>query len=1207
MDSLCFSKWCSLLAVSVLRTRSKFSVFLSATMHLQRSSQVSSSPAFPLPLPFPGIFARMPPGLSAAKRKRIHFRRALHVVVMALNFWWSGSCFIPLEHLERAPSKGQQLLLRRLSSLMLADGPLENFEVLQSGRRFHQLIARLSEISDAVTKLGVGSGPYEAVYPGHDVPLDNSTFPELEPYKSLDASRLRVVGEGVFDASPFLSPELCMAYRYPDVLLFDKTPEIYEYPQRMDSAAEIAALAKLWDAKGLLHIHDTDIQAARKYELVRVFNCLKNSSVDRQIGDRRGRNSVEMRIAGPSSSLPTGPDLLDLSIDASVSTFSIICTDRRDFYHQFQTSLNRTFSNTVGPRIPMELLKDTRAFEAFATASRLKPRSRLDMGDRLGFSQRQAFPKCPPGTCMVAFKSIFQGDHAGVEIATSAHEGLLKSGGLLEDDTRVCSDQPFKGDTLCQGLVIDDFFAIASVPRSLLVDSPAERCFKTAKHLYAQYDILGSDDKDVVGARKAKIIGACVNASDQCQNRGHVLVSAPAEKRYALSWVSLQICQLSHTTDSLHLCVLGGWTSVLMYRRPFMSILQKAFHLVDMSKFDASLPKMIGLSRQVATEFTLLSVLVPLCISDVAVDFCDRLFATDASLNKGAIVSARIDPKVMQVLWKSCRSKGGYSKLLSPEQSVLARCIDFEEEPVIVEEPVRRPLAFRFDFVEVFAGASTVTEKVAARGFSVCCPIDITISSELNMACVHVVEWLIHLVQNHFVKAVMIEPPCTTFSIMRRPALRSKQQPFGFDLQDRQTTVGTKLAHRALQLLGVCSRYGISGILENPWSSKMKYLPAWRLLESDPHCTLVRCDSCAYGSIHLKAFAFLCVWTCTESIAHRCNGLHQHVPVEGSYTKNSATYVPRLAEALAEAMIIGIRRIEAFQDGLALGKVEGLENQLINELSLALPWTLDSVWTYRVSAHINVLELAAVVRLVSRLVTKGICLRVVILVDSNVVRCAASKGRSSSKALTKALVRLAALSVVGGIYVVFGFVPTRYNPSDDPTRDVQLRGPIPGLDLATWDRRDLFSLASLLRLKRWASNWVRLVLSILGSSSLRFSDRSLFRSPAFPFGLSVSSSTARSPSFPLDFDSTLGFPGEGPWQFTGCLVSFRGFGLCFLASLSQSHGVIFPRNSGDIGRQLQRSARPPLQEGRPVTGVTSQHRASYLGLFEEWIRSLGLF
>ena len=131
-----------------------------------------------------------------------------------------------------------------------------------------------------------------------------------------------------------------------------------------------------------------------------------------------------------------------------------------------------------------------------------------------------------------------------------------------------------------QGLVIDDYFALSKVPKGVLVQSPSEQCLSVSKALYSSFGIKGSDDKDVVGERKAKIIGACVNASEQCQSRGHVLISAPAEKRYALSWVSLQVAQLTHTSDSLHLCLIGGWMSLLMFRRPMMSILQKAFHLL---------------------------------------------------------------------------------------------------------------------------------------------------------------------------------------------------------------------------------------------------------------------------------------------------------------------------------------------------------------------------------------------------------------------------------------------------------------------------------------------------------------------------------------------------------------------------------------------------------------------------------------------------
>ena len=1209
VDMLSFARWCSLLTVSVLRTRSPFSIFLRATLHLERGLVASSSPAFPLPVPFPGIFAKMPPGLSSAKRRRCHFQRALHVMVMALNYWWSSSSFIPLELLERAPSASQQRIFRRLASLMLADGPREPFEVLRCGRRFPQLVARLSELSQAVTKLGAGASSYDRSFAGHDVPLNNSLFDELEPYRSLNASRLKVVGQGSFDATPYLSPELCMAYRFPDALLIDRVPKAFEYSQKLDSLDEVVALARLWDARGLLHIHDVDIQKGARHELVRVFNCLKNAQCDRQIGDRRGRNAVEMRVLGPSASLPTGADLLDFALDVRSETLSIICTDRKDFYHQFATTGNRTRSNTVGPRIPLELLRDTEAMKAFAAAKVAKKQDRLKAGDGLGFSGRQLFPKCPDGFGMASFQSIFQGDHAGVEIATCAHEGLLQSIGLLQEESRVESSGPFKGQGLCEGLVIDDYFAISTVrPGSL--SSPSIERFQACKKVYNHLGIMGSDDKDVVGARKAKVIGACIDASPKCQDRGHVLVSSPSEKRYALSWISLQICQLTHTTDALHLCVLGGWTSALLFRRPLMSILQKAFHVVDISKFDAAHPKLVPLSRKVASELTILSVLAPLCVADIAVGFGDHLYATDASLGKGAIVSSKVEARIMECLWRSCRSKGGYSKLLSPSQSVLSRCLDFEEVEQPVQEEIKRPLAFRFDFIEIFAGAATVTAHMSALGFSVGCPIDLSHDPELDMTHVHVLDWILHLVVNRYVRSVMVEPPCTTFSIMRKPPLRSKYYPFGFEPNDPQTLTGTLLGYRALQILQACARCGITCVLENPWTSLIKNLPPWKDILSHPECELVRCDSCAYGSPHLKAFAFLCVWAETSYISLRCCGDHEHVPVQGALTKKSAIYVNDLAAALAKVMAQGIDRLAHFDSIFQPQDSSGLEGQLVNELALSQSWTCEAVWTFKIVSHINLLELSAVVHLIGRLVKRGISKRIVVLVDSNVVRCAASKGRSSSRALSKALSKLATLSVVGGLYVVFGFCPTRLNPADDPTRDVELRGSIPGLNLAAWDRLDLYRLASLPKLRRWSSNWVRLVIGLLGPRVLLFTDRSEFRVPPFPFGLCAASSVSvqlDDPYNPLDFDSTLGFPGEGPAYLTGCGSTFSLL-LFFMAccNLRLTHGVLFPRNSGDLRRQSLRNQRPPLPEGRPVLGVTNQLRVSYLEHFEAWLASLGI-
>ena len=91
---LSFASWCAQMVASVFRTRTSFSAFVRSAIHLTRDSQISTSPAFPIPLPHFGVFNRMPSGLSLRQRSRIHFRRAVVLTILALNFWWSGNRFI---------------------------------------------------------------------------------------------------------------------------------------------------------------------------------------------------------------------------------------------------------------------------------------------------------------------------------------------------------------------------------------------------------------------------------------------------------------------------------------------------------------------------------------------------------------------------------------------------------------------------------------------------------------------------------------------------------------------------------------------------------------------------------------------------------------------------------------------------------------------------------------------------------------------------------------------------------------------------------------------------------------------------------------------------------------------------------------------------------------------------------------------------------
>eukprot|EP00435_Cladocopium_sp_Y103_P036173 s3587_g9.t1 len=440
---------------------------------------------------------------------------------------------------------------------------------------------------------------------------------------------------------------------------------------------------------------------------------------------------------------------------------------------------------------------------------------------------------------------------------------------------------------------------------------------------------------------------------------------------------------------------------------------------------------------------------MPLALSDLGAQYYPKLFCTDASSYKGAIVWADAPRRLITTLWKTSASKGSYTRILSPAEVVLRNNGMLQEEKLsthVSAEP-ERPLAYHFDFIEVFSGASLISDRLSSLGYVVGPPLDIGISSEYNLAFPHVMQWLTYLLSAKKLKSVMVSPPCTTFSIMRRPRLRSAEQPYGFQPREEKTQTGNLLGQRGAQVLTVAAVNGAAGTMETTYSSYLKHLPGWKSVKRMDCAEEVRCDSCAFGSPHLKPFRFLSVHMSLRRVSKRCTCSHKHLRVEGTLTKASATYVDALVEALALSFAEAIDQVKQRRHDELEVDISGLESQLVNEAALSSKWSVHSSWTYKKQSHINILEEAALLRLANFLSRDRKPLRVVAMVDSFVVRGATSKGRTSSRGLSAILRRVNAICIAAALYFTLPFVPTRLNPADDPTRDVPLRLPVAGLNL----------------------------------------------------------------------------------------------------------------------------------------------------------------
>ena len=411
---LTFGKWAANLVPMVLRSRTPFSAFLSHSIQLSKALNDDLAPTFfPVPIP-PGYCHVMPANPSASRRRQCHLSRVLHTTIMALNFWYSGGKFIDSSALQRAPNRLHRVLFRRIRSLLKSDGPALAFETTKAGRRFPELVARLSELSEVMTYNGVSGDPYCKTFGGVDVVKDDSVMPELQPYRDLDPSRLLLYGSGHFDATDFLDDPLVLPYRDPSILSVNVLPG--PRPSMRESPKTLGQLASVWDKQGLLMIHKEAIDP-NKY--VRIFNAYKSECQDRQIGDRRGANFLESRISsfGPSSQLPAGCDLGELCIDPKKQSLAISITDRKDFYHQFWCSRQKTLGNSLGPPIHEDFVKTCGAYGDYLQRYAKKRYDRSREGDRLDCRHPALLSN---QLCHIAFRSVLQGDHCGVDIATCA-------------------------------------------------------------------------------------------------------------------------------------------------------------------------------------------------------------------------------------------------------------------------------------------------------------------------------------------------------------------------------------------------------------------------------------------------------------------------------------------------------------------------------------------------------------------------------------------------------------------------------------------------------------------------------------------------------------------------------------------------------------------------------------------------------------------
>ena len=321
-----------------------------------------------------------------------------------------------------------------------------------------------------------------------------------------------------------------------------------------------------------------------------------------------------------------------------------------------------------------------------------------------------------------------------------------------------------------------------------------------AREAYLKHDLPGSPEKDVSAAALFKAAGAEIDSNEEVVSLGLCLLGAPLQKRLALSVLSLRLACPSGISSKLASRISGSWVSVLLYRRPLSSIVEDLFS-VGAKAEQHSENVVVPLTRRVAQELYMLAAVVPLLVSDLSAPIEKKIYATDASLQKGAIVATKLEELEAKAVWLGCDKKGSYTMLENPFRSILRS---------IGED-------LGFDFVEICGGAGKVNSCMSALGFVAVPILDLSLSPFYNLSDLRQLEWVCHMLEEKRFGSCAVEPPLTTFSPAAHPAVRSYAEPKGWDRLLPKVLHGNTIAFRGLLIMWYAKRYHRPGLLEQPY------------------------------------------------------------------------------------------------------------------------------------------------------------------------------------------------------------------------------------------------------------------------------------------------------------------------------------------------------------------------------------------------------
>ncbi len=977
------------------------------------------------------------------------------------------------------------------------------------------------------------------------------------------ANRIKWEHSPQFDPVPFFRDDVVkQAFLDPDSVKLPSHLWIRKPKGKVHcSRTELLALASKWDLKGACKIFRVD--EVNLEETVGMFAVAKDDVYDRLILNPQLVNGRMQSFSHYTKELAPGSMFALLHLQPH-QVFRVSADDLAEMYYTFKVPPKRARRNCIG------LVFD---------ASSLKHLSCYD-------------PNHHHGKCLIALSALAMGDSWAVEFAQQSHHNVLRSlaGSMLEHE-RVAYRKPFPRTPFCEWLAIDDHIGVQIIDRKdFASDIPARdtEVFSRAEDAYRQVGLVQHPKKKQRNVVSGTFLGAEVDG-----DKG--LISAPRDRIAALMLCTSIVAQRGTTSPRLLSSILGSWIHVLMFRRPILAIASHVF--TEGSGYKPN--EIFCLSRIARNELLALTLLGPMCVSDVRVDFAPFVYCTDASPHGGGICVAPEGVPVVKELWRHCEQRGYYSGLLNPSGAILAELglepatVALPEFSEPVETTVRVPKSLQenllFDCLELFRGEGNWTLAHEALGLKSHPGIDVAgegvyFGDLLDDSVFHL---LISLALRRVVREWHAGPPCKSFGTLRRPRVRSKHFPGGFKVLEPFAREHNRLAWRTAFLMQLVSQGGNYFSVEQPGSSVMFRLDAFRRLICQG-CVITSFCFCQFGSPFKKPSKWLHnkPWLLELECKCQCRSSSDHFVIQGTFTSksipeferlckpsSSAVYgrSPRLGEhvssysasypkSLCRLMAAGsVQSKEGPQPIIPLSAVirsldkVGIQTELpasvlttevvrrpfhedphwVGELSDSLKFRELLRFKFLKPGHINVLECRVHKTWLKHCARMHPNSRTVALLDSRVALGATSKGRSSSRAICRVLQGSLCYILGGCLYPGGIHISSAKNKSDAPSRNRPV--PPPSKEPPIWledlrqskhERFDRVLEAS--NYSGSAQLWLRLLLLLAGDIERNPGPRQRGerRGPNLSRG---------------DLDLNVGFQPATSKRMSDCLIAFNSW------------------------------------------------------------------